>query len=318
MPTEQASAPRTAGQGSRGVVFWIRLILPYVVAASLLAYIFFKVPLGQVIQQLRAEALWTLVPLVFFGVTALFLLDCLAMWKTIEWVTCPIRFREVVEIRGASYLLAAVNYNLGQGSVVYFLYKRKKVEMLQSTGTVLLIMGAEFAVLVAIAGLGVIISDRPAVAALKPYVYPLAGVYLVYLVLTARPPRWLSSIRIFKPALDAGLLGNLKVLLIRVPHMLVLFLMHWAALELFNIHVPVGEALAALSAVFIVVVLPISIQGLGTGQAASVALLSGYAASGAATVLAYSLSVWVLGVICQVLVGLLFFKRGAAMIRSAS
>jgi hypothetical protein len=289
---------------------------PYVVAISLLVYVFYRVPLTTMWTQLRLYGGWELVPVVFGCVWLAFLLDCLAIWKTVSWSTCPIGFREVLNIRGATYLLAAVNYHLGQGGFVYFLHKEKNLDLARAFGVTLLLMGAEFVTLVTPAAIGVWSSGQAQMAALRPYLAVAAGLFLLYLIVVAAKPGWLTRFRVLEPALNSGVGGNFKAILIRFPHMAVIFGVHWAALAIFGVRLPLAEGLACLAAVFFVVVLPISVQGLGTGQVAAVVLLSAYAPGGEGQVLAYSLSVWALGVLTQVIIGLVFARKGLRMLRS--
>ena len=71
----------------------------------------------------------------------------------------------------------------------------------------------------------------------------------------------------FEVLLNAGLGGHARALAVRVPHITALVVFQFAALHAFGIRVPLVDALATLPVIFLVAVLPISVQGLGTTQA---------------------------------------------------
>ena len=77
--------------------------------------------------------------------------------------------------------------------------------------------------------------------------------------------------------LGAGLGGHLRALLVRLPHIAILFTFQIFMLRGFGVAVPVLQAIAALPVVFFIAVLPISVQGLGTTQAAMIFFFARYA-----------------------------------------
>src|SRR3954451_21678253 len=128
-------------------------IAAWIVALGLLAYLLRRVPPGQVLQAVKAAAPWTvpvLVVLVFF----VYLADSLAMWRLCGWFVARLSFREVLVVRGATYLLAIINYALGQGVIVYFVNRSRGVPVSRGTAAVLLVMGINVLMLLALATLG--------------------------------------------------------------------------------------------------------------------------------------------------------------------
>jgi len=223
----------------------------------------------------------------------------------------PLSYRKALKVRGLSYTLAAVNYHLGQGSLVYLLSRASGKDLVVCSGAVMGAMGVQFMVLFIVALAGVVGDSSGALAPLRPYALAGALGILVFFGILARPPAFLESFRLTRPVVAAGPSGMLRAMAARVPHTVVLFGLNWVVMALFGIHPPLGEGLARLSAVFFVVALPISVQGLGTGQAAAALLLAPYAEAGRPAVVAYSLSVWALALLFQLAIGIPFLFLAA-------
>jgi Lysylphosphatidylglycerol synthase TM region len=247
----------------------------WLVTAALLAFLFKKIPFATVVAATRAAAPWT-VPAAVASVFAIYFADSFAIWKTFGWFLAPLSFAQVLVVRGATYLLAAVNYNVGQGAIVYFVHRATGVPVMRGVATVLLIMGVNVLALLALTTVGL------GVAPVVPHaILIVAGVawagLAVYALVVALRPRWLAERPLFDVLLSAGLKGHARALLVRVPHIATLVIYQTAMLRAFGVAVPVVQAIAALPIVFFIAVLPISVQGLGTTQAAMVFFFARYA-----------------------------------------
>ena len=278
----------------------------WLVTAALLFFLFRKIPFATVVAATRAAAPWT-IPACVAGVAAIYLADSFAIWKTFGWFLAPLSFAQVAVVRGATYLLAAVNYNVGQGAIVYFVHRATGVPVLRGVATVLLIMGVNVLALLALATVGLGVAPDVPHAVKIVVAVAFAGLAL-YALVVALKPRWLATRPIFDVLLSAGLGGHARALLVRLPHIAVLMTFQTAMLHAFGVAVPIGQAIVALPIVFFIAVLPISVQGLGTTQAAMVFFFARYAAGDAehqkAAVLAASLVAQAMATILQVALGL--------------
>jgi len=108
--------------------------------------------------------------------------------------------------------------------------------------------------------------------------------------------------------LGAGLGGHLKALVVRLPHIAALVFYLTAMLHAFGVAVPVRQAVVTLPLVFFIAVLPISVQGLGTTQAAMIFFFARYAHGNAeaqkAAIVAASLFATAISTTLQALLGL--------------
>ena len=281
-------------------------LLAWVVTAGLLFLLFRKIPVSQVIAAARGAAPWT-IPVTLLVSASIYLADSFAIWKTFGWFLAPLTFVEVLLVRGATYLLAVINYNAGQGAIVYFVHRVARVPIMRGVSTVLLIMGVNVLALLFLT------TGALAVAPAVPHpVVVLVGVayagLALYVALVIAKPRWLASRPLFDVLLNAGIGGHLKALVVRLPHIALLMALQIVLLRGFGVRVPVVDALAALPVVYFVAVLPISVQGLGTTQATMVYFFARYAPGDQqaqqAAVLAASLVGQALVVAFQALLGL--------------
>jgi hypothetical protein len=233
--------------------------------------------------------------------------DTLAMYYTFGWFGCRLPYRELYVIRAATYLLAVVQYYVGQAAVIGFLRQRKGVPLWQGAGWILFISGINMGVLVLLSTTGLIKAE---VSLLWLRWVPIgvgAGALVYAIVLWQRPAR-LARLAMLAPMFEMGVLGHVKATVVRLPHILVLVLWHFIALRWFGVAVPPLVALAYLPAVFFFAALPVSVQGLGLSQWAAVTFFAGYATRGASAVLAYSLATTGASILVQVAMGVLFLR----------
>jgi hypothetical protein len=285
-------------------------LLAWAVTAGLLVLLFRKISLHEVIAAARGAAGWT-VPVGLLCVVAIYLADSFAIWKTFGWFLVRLSFADVLLVRGATYLLAAINYNVGQGAIVYFVNRVAAVPVIRGAATILFIMGVNVLALLFLATLG--LGAAPAVPHAVTVIVLVAYAGLaVYVVAVARRPRWLAARPIFQVLLGAGLSGHARALAVRLPHIAALFTFQICMLRAFGVAVPMVDAVAALPVVFFISVLPISVQGLGTTQAAMVYFFARYASGDhqaqQAAVLTASLVGQALALSFQAVLGILCLK----------
>jgi uncharacterized membrane protein YbhN (UPF0104 family) len=224
------------------------------------------------------------------------------------------RYRDVLLVRCASALLSLLNYGAGQGGVVYFLHRRHGISLEVGAGAVLLASAATIAVLALAAGLGLLAGAVPDRPELRVVAWAALAALPAYVLLAALRPRFLVRRKLLRYLLAVPPAALVRVLGARILHLGVLVTGHWLAMRLFDIAVPPAAALLRLPAMFLVAAVPISPAGLGTTQAAAMTLFGDFAAAPGeaarqATVLAYSLSCHVTGVVLVVVVGLVCWRR---------
>jgi hypothetical protein len=283
----------------------------WAVTAGLLALRFHKIPFHDVVAAARGAAGWT-VPAAFALTFVIYLADSYAIWKTFGWFLAQLSLADILLVRGATYLLAAINYNVGQGAIVYFVHRVARVPVIRGVATVLLIMGINVLALVFLATFG--LAAAPAVPGTVKLIVAIAYAgFAVYIVAVIAKPRWLASRPLFDVLLGAGFGGHLRALLVRLPHIALLFTFQILMLRGFGVAVPVVDAIAALPVVYFIAVLPISVQGLGTTQATMVYFFARYAPGDAHAQQAAVLAASLVGQMCSLM---LQAALGVACLRS--
>jgi Lysylphosphatidylglycerol synthase TM region len=293
-----------------------KAIVPWLVALLILAWLFHIVPIDDLRAALGRANLGLFAAFVFAAVSFTLLMDSLAIWRTARWALpdVPIRYRDTLEIRGASYLLGVLHYGVGQGGFAYFLHRRYGVEISRAAGVTMLVLGVNVILIALAAFVGVALGGAPDTPTLRWLVLGLAACFPGYFAVIALRPGFLTRWKLLRPIFDAGIRGHLVAVATRAPHVCWLIFANYLALRFFAVDPPIGKALALLPLVLVVATLPISPSGLGTAQLTAMALFAPYAAGlteddRRAAVLAASLSLQFLALGAQVVLGAFFLRR---------
>ena len=294
-------------------------LLPWVVTAGLLFLLFRRISIVEVWTNARQAPMW-MAPVVLACVAAVYLADSFAIWKTFGWFLTRMSFADVLLVRGATYLLAAINYNVGQGAIVYFVHKNAGTTIMRGVATILLVMGINVLALLFLATGGMAVG--PPLPHLVKVIIAIAwGGLAVYAAVVAIRPRWFDK-PLFEVLLNAGLGGHLRALAVRLPHIGALLAFQFSALRAFGVEVPPLYAIATLPIVFFIAVLPISVQGLGTTQATMIYFFARFAPgnphAAEATVIAASLVAQALAFGFQALLGVVCLRSGVGRALQAS
>jgi uncharacterized membrane protein YbhN (UPF0104 family) len=292
-------------------------ILPWAVTLGLLFYVFRSISFTQILTAFAQAKPWT-VPTLVVLLIGIYLGDSFAIWKTFGWFVTRLSFREVLVVRGATYLLALVNYTVGQGAIVYFVNRSRGIPLLRGTAAVLLIMGTNILLLLVFASIGLLIApDLP--PALRKIVFGAYAALALYFVLLVLRPRWLTARPIFDVLFAAGVSGHLRTLLVRVPHIGVLMMFTYASLRAVGVQLPVTQAILYLPIIYFIGVLPIAVMGLGTTQVTMIYFLSSYVpgaahdpAKAAAAITAASLGAQAVALVIQSGIGIFCMRNQLA------
>jgi hypothetical protein len=250
-------------------------LLAWLVTVGLLVMVFRRISFTEVLTAARVAPGWV-VPVALAGLAAIYVCDSFAIWKTFGWFLARLSFVDVLLVRGATYLLAAINYNVGQGAIVYFVNRTAGAPVMRGVASVLLIMGINVLALLLLTSAGLLLAPDIPHAVSVMVLVAWAG-FAVYAAVIAARPRWLRERALFDVLLGAGFAGHLRALLVRVPHIASLIAFQVSLLRAFGVAVPVVEAMIMLPVVFFVAALPISVQGLGTTQATMIYFFARYA-----------------------------------------
>lgn len=292
----------------------VRRWLPWLVAAAILAVLVREIRLEPLREAFQHGAYVALSLFIVFELVITLPVDAYATRAALDAAGIPRPFLEVMYARGASYLLGLLSYIAGQGGMGFYL-ARTGVSVGRSAGAVLFLMMANGIVLVLLGAAGLAIemargglAGVPTELLALTIAAALAGT-VVYGIVIALRPKWLARYSLLAPLLDAGVRGNVRAVLTRFPHMLLLAVLHWLAFRIWGIAVPALHGLALNPIVLLLSALPVTPGGLGTTQALQVLFFSPWASGAtaddrAAAVLAFSLVHHVVNLIVQAALGL--------------
>ncbi len=290
---------RVAGLGAR-----VRQILPWLAAAALIAWLLHRVPLADLRAALRHGSYLPLLVYVLLELVLTLPADAFATREALAGAGVRRSFSELMLARGATYLLSLLSYFASLGGIGWWV-ARGGVRAARATGAVLLMMVTSGIVLVLIACLGFLVDLPPDRRELLVLLIggACAGIALYLAVIAARV-RWLAGRDALAPLFEAGLAGHARAVAARVPHLLLLALLHWGAFRVWGIDVPFLRGLALTPVVLLISALPITPSGLGTTQVLQVLFFSPWADGAtpearAADVLAFSLVHWVFSLVWQ-------------------
>jgi hypothetical protein len=265
----------TAGASVTAAPLWKR-VLPFVVALGLVAFVISRVDYTAFVAALHRTNLAG-----FFAFTVLFTLallavDCFASVNVYRLLVGKISFRELFYLRGASYLPGLLNHNVGQAWLTYAIARACKVPIVRVASATLLVYASTFACVFGLAAASVVL--EPSRFDWLPIVIGVfAAAAVVYVVVLASKPRWFVTSRLTAPLAQAGVRGHVLATLVRMPHILVLFVGSWLPFWFFGVEIPFVDALALIPALMVLVALPITPQSIGTRDAFSVQVFAIYA-----------------------------------------
>ncbi|MGH9355636.1 MAG: lysylphosphatidylglycerol synthase transmembrane domain-containing protein [Terriglobia bacterium] len=287
---------------------WVRRLLAYGLAASIIFFLARGIPLQQFASAIRhANAplflLACLGSLVFW-----FLGENILLSKLFSYFHTPTSFREMLPGNAAQYFLQAINQVAGGTALVLFMRRRKGVPLFSGGATmvflalidlqVMALMGLVAAILVPDSLLG------------HAWLYPAAmaaGLALVaWFWRRGRPSSVLARWVYDRPSLEsfrqARLSHYVRLILIRAPIFVMQGVMLYVMLISFGTHVPFRQVMAFEPVELFLAALPITPAGLGVLQAA---LIFGFHAYGSrAILLTTGLAISTMGIILRLLLGL--------------
>lgn len=304
MPKDVVEVPSEALPQTRRS--WLSRLLPWVISASVVAWLLwpYRAPEGRalLLDAFAGASRWTVV-VSLLGTVAIWLTDAWATARTLQRWGTRLGVGEACLIRGASALYDAINPALGQAVLTLVIYRRGLP--ISRALLIVLLMNVVFVVQIAlISGLGLLAGAAPDSSIMPALVVSSLALTAIYAVLLAVRPPFLARNDTLRWLMDAGSSGHGWALLYRAPNIVVMIGAQVVFMRCFGIDLPLGVSLFYLPAVIFIVGLPVSVQGLGPSQIASVKFFSAYAAGGEAPVLAYGFANAALMTVAATVVGL--------------
>jgi hypothetical protein len=299
----------------------LRQVIPWLFAAGILAFMFYKVNFTKVWGVMsEARASWIIAAYLTYC-AIYYLTDILSFWRAYNWFNAEIGFRETARLRLASYAVQAINGALTEIMSVLYMFRVKKVPVLQSTSSAGFVYYNETLTLVALLTFcAFFLPEENRITITVPGINASFWTLFQGLMVLAWAlvPAWLlfwrTSLCDRLPRIrDAGALTAFKqgtllnygeVFFYRFANNLVSVAANIIILKALGIEAPLALLFAAVPVMVNVAYWPVSAGGFGGPQLAAHFLLKGYATEEA--ILAYSLTWSALFFLTRTLTGVPF------------
>ena len=309
-PNQQVStdSPESVSAENR-----LKVVAPWLGAIAIFAYLFWDVPYEDAWNAAKNARLDLFIPEILLAVVFWFLLDSGALAYLLSRFNAPVSWREARSIRGVTYIVTVLNWNVGTAAIVLHLRRSKKVPALESTSSLFFYGNCDALLLMGLTLIGIsTFSDSAALDTVQNFAAAFFVLQVgLFLVLSTNRPAltWLTKIRgsaIVRSYRLATLRDFFVVLGLKLIYFMGFLWIFWAGSHAFEIEIPFSLAVASAPAIMMISALPVSPAGLGTQAAAMVFFWSDYGDK--AAILAFGLVFPIALTLSRCLLGLLYIK----------
>lgn len=250
--------------------------LPFLISAGLLAWLVWRVSPTTLFDAARQLQWELLVPATVVMVFAVYLWDCVCLRVVYSVGQTPLRYCEMLRVRGLSYLIGALHCQLGQAMVVWNVARFQNTSLVSTASRGILLLYHDAAVLMTIGLTGALFSSSPMAARIAA----LCGSILIVLICLGAIPVMLSHSQRerFQRSRWGAWLGvwswrhSAQLVLLRAVYYAILVLYLAGALQICRVYETSSTVLSTAPLVLAADSLP-SISGLGTRETALYLLL---------------------------------------------
>lgn len=257
----------------------VKSVVPWFVAAGAIYYVFSRVPFAEAWAEAQSADLGRFLLVIGSAIGTWFLIESKLYSYLFTRFNAPVDFREGRSLRGMSYLLTPIHWNVGKAAVILRLRQTKDVPLLESTSTVMLYQGVDGMILAGLATFGMtllpfVVADADDLSEQRSWALLIIVLTIVNLtVLRANWPtfKWLTwwrTISIHQAHRKIQLIDVALLLVGKTVYHFIYILVFYFGTQAFGIELPFALVLAATPIIQALGGLPISPMGLGTQQAA--------------------------------------------------
>ncbi|MHB0958493.1 MAG: lysylphosphatidylglycerol synthase domain-containing protein [Pirellulaceae bacterium] len=138
----------------------LQRILPVAVSAGLIAWLLYQIPPGKLLEELARLPQGQILPLSAAMVVALYVWDTFCL-QTVFATEQVVPYRQMLALRGKSYLLGAFNYELGQGVVAWNISQKQGISLLATLSRSVVLAYHDLAVLLSVGLFGALLIENP-------------------------------------------------------------------------------------------------------------------------------------------------------------
>lgn len=250
-----------------------RRVLPWAIGLAMIAWLVARADVDGLVRALAHVNKLAFAAFIATFSTANLLTDVFAAMIAYRLTVTPkADYRTLLVMRGASYLPSLANFHIGQAYMTFVLANLYGASLMRVAAGTLVVYVTTMGTIVTLAALALPLSVR----ALPSFGLPIALVTAaggLYLAVLAWKPTWLANRKIVAPLFETGALGHVKILIARLPHMIVSAAGLWGTYAFFGVPLTFVEALTFLPILMVVSVLPITPGGIGTRETIAILLI---------------------------------------------
>jgi len=240
--------------------------LPWAITVACFAYLYSRMAGPAAAQGLSVPAYltrtfagvdWSQWPLLMGPYSVLFfLVDSSVVWRVINWFNTRVAYRDILPVRGSSYILSILNEQVGKGAMGLYLYRRHGVPGWELGSSMLFIMFCELLYLSAWATIGWTLAgdSLPEIFAAIPVLFGGIVVFFVALHMVMSgviAPGWSFLDKpVFRAFREARWWYYPAIGLLRSPAMLAAVVVYTLTLRLFGIEGGFATMLGYLPVIF--------------------------------------------------------------------
>jgi hypothetical protein len=299
-----------------------RRVLPLLLTAGFLYFVLRRIPYERLLAALGEADYVRFLAFMIPNTIIYVAWDTFVLAVAVRWFHGPVRYRDLLPVRAASYIVSVLNTNAGRGALAVLVGRLLDRPTLQIGSTVIFLVLTEYTHLVAWATLGIVAFGSELTQPILWVPPAVAGFWLLFFAYAragrtyaSGPPEptatalirgWLTApwrgalLRTFRLAPARR---YVEVVLLRAPMFFVSLCLHYFAAPAFGFSIPFGHMLTFLPVVFMAAALPITVARLGTTQAAWILLFGGFAPT--ERLLAFSLATALTFALTRALIGVM-------------
>jgi len=264
-------------------IAWLKKLAPWAIAGGILYYLFADASIAAAWEAALSARLELFLPAMLLVVLLWFWIDSSAFAFLFTRYNAPLSWAEARSLRGVTYLLTPVNWNLGTAAVILHLRTSKNIGALDSTSTMIFYQMIDGMLLAGYVLIGTtLLPDSPETQSIRniALAFECFQIFNLMVFMGTRPRwPWLERLRArgFFRTLRMATMRELGVLLsLKALYFAAWIGIYWLGCHAFGIELPLYLAIAATPAILLVGALPVTPAGLGTQQAAMLYFFSPY------------------------------------------
>lgn len=264
---------------------------PWIVAVFIFSYLFSQYKPSQIWKAVEHANLLYFLTIAFFYFVMLYLADCFTISKVLTRFGYPVTTRELLPVRGATYLVMNINYPASQAAFAYYLKRTRGIPIFEVLGVFFFIAVIDLFVVLTLAFVGsffqtAVIRGVDIASSVRTVVLVAYTIYFLQLVFwrkwTSRifgikrkfkVVEWIRSKKIFCAFEQATVKDYLKILLLRAPIHISIIFIFFIAIRAFHAAAPFVTVLGTIPVAYLIGTIPITPGGLGTTNVAIVELM---------------------------------------------